>query len=289
MAEASFVMVAMDRITLLPEIQVRCRTHEDTVKEYTEHLNNDGEFDPIHLFVDTEARNLLADGWHRLMAHAAANRKMIKAIIHEDDPENAIKNAIEYGIEHTASHGLPPSSEDKRKMVAMALKNWPKRSDKSLSRLCRVSPNLVKKIREKGFTPNEARKKREPKAEPVSMAVVPEAAPRTRPQEIEPVAGLEEAQQKLRGSETSPLMERVKTLATWVREGRMDFPDIREVFETKEVIPMLVPKNVAAVRLVLKKGDPVDLIVSGFRVKSGVVELSVTAEDLRAALTPVAA
>lgn len=291
-----FTMLSIAKITLLPELQVRCRVSEDKVREYTEYLNSGGEFDPVHVFVDAEGRNLLADGWHRIYAHQAAEREKIPVVLHEEDPDNALKNALEFAIDKNASHGLPPSPEDKRRMVALALKADKKRSDRAIARLCRVSPTLVAKIREKGFTPNEPRKKAAPgksngeaAANPTSDTVSAPAE-RTRPQEIEPVAGVEEAQARLAASssETSPLMERVRTLERWVREGSLDFPDIREIFSTRESVPVMVPRNVTAVSLVTE-AEPISLIVTGFRVKSGVIELAVSMQNLMDAADSVMA
>lgn len=281
--------VPLDKIATVRELQIRCKADDDTIREYLQVLEDGGEMEPIELFVNSDGQNLLGDGWHRMFAYTAAKRHTIPAYVDDSDPKNAYANALERALQNTR-HGKKTSQEDNRRATALALKEWPRLSDKAISRKCGVSPSLVAKIREKGFSPNQPRLKRK-KPDADTPVAVNTGKPITRPQEVEPVGSLPEveaARETIRGHATpaDSNTARVKQVTLWKEQGLLDFPDIREIFETDKVVPALLPKQPDTVLLVVKGRNKIDLPVTGVRVKDGVLEIALTAEAAERAFRP---
>lgn len=267
-------MVSLEEITLLPEIQVRIRINDDQVKEYTAQINDGVDFDRIILVADKEGRKLLADGWHRYMAYVAAERKKIPAEVIEDHLADAIPTAIEIALRENCKHGLRMSLEDRRKAAFIAVKTFPRRSDKALGQLCGVSPALVSKIREKGVTEPAPRKKRE-----TTVSEHKRALPGQNDTTQEPAEALTGHR------ETSPLMERVRTVKGWIEQGSMDFPTMAEMFETETHRPVLLPKQPEYVVFDWGGGRSTKVPVHGARVHKGDVQLAVKRDEVREAFT----
>lgn len=281
--------IPLDKIVMVRDLQIRCRTDDATIKEYHQILEDGGELEPIEIFVDSDDKKLLGDGWHRVFAYTSAQRKTIPAYQDKDDPKNAYANALERACRNTR-HGLKTTAEDKRRCTALCLQQWPKRSDRSIARLSGVSPALVAKIREKGFSPNEPRKKKA-KPDTDTPVAVNTGNPITQPQEVEPVGSLPEveaARETIRGhaAPADSNTARVKQVTLWKEQGLLDFPDIREIFETDKVVPALLPKQPETVLLVVKGRNKIDLPVTGIRVKDGVLEIALTAEAAERAFRP---
>lgn len=267
-----FVMRDIDKIVLLPEIQVRCEVDAATVVKYAGMVKDGVEFDPLDVYVDDQERYLLGDGWHRLLAYQSNGFQKVKVILHDQDPKNAIRNAIQRALEKNGRHGLNMTREDKRKAVSVALQHFREQSDRALGQMCGVSPGLVAHIREHGL--EQKQKKKAPVvAQPEIVKPVLEAKTTTPPVAV--------SQQHPEPARISPLEERLRTVATWVREGSLDFPDLRELFETKAAAPMMVPRNVIVVRIIVPDREPIELPVRGLRVGKGdVVEIAATMESL---------
>lgn len=264
---APYKMLALDKIVMLPEIQIRVKTSPEQIAEYTAMVKDEVDFEPIEVFVDGDGRHILGDGWHRVFAYTAAERKSIPAIIHDDDPDNALDNAFIRALGNTCRHGLRMSTEEKRRATAITLKRFPRKSNKEIARLCGVSSGLVEKIRAKGYTANEPRKKSEPKSAPAENH-------RTKPQDVEPV-GTPADRPISDAPQENPTDERIKTLKDWKRADLIDFPDIVEIFETRDQRPILAPKNpLHFMAKFSEEGDAVAVPITGFRIKGKQIEIA---------------
>lgn len=285
----SALRVKIDDIVFIQDLQIRTKVNTDKVEEYRQMIVDGVDFDYVDLFVNSDGQKLLGDGWHRVLATKASGAATIMARVDDSDPKTAYERALDCALRNT-HNGLNCTQEDKRRATALALKQWPKGSDRFIARKSGVSPALVAKIREKGFSPNQPRKKKE-KPEGVEVAVNT-GKPITKPQQVDPVGSLAEveaAREGLRGN-AAPVNSntaRVKQVQQWKDQGFLDFPDIRELFETEEVVPALLPKRPGTVLLVVKNRNDIDLPVEAVRVKGGVLQICITAEAAEAAFRPV--
>jgi hypothetical protein len=108
---------------------------------------------PVTVFFDGAAY-WLADGFHRVAAHAALGRSEIKAEAHQ----GARRDAILFSTGANAQHGLPRSNEDKRGAVLTLLRDleWTGWSNGKIAAACRVSDDLVRKLRASLSPPERA-------------------------------------------------------------------------------------------------------------------------------------
>ena len=122
--------------------QVRAGLNETTVTDYAEALADGAKFPPVVVFHDGR-RHLAADGFHRI--HAA--RKIGATHIECDVRRGSKMDALKFALGCNAHHGLRRTNADKRHAVAMALKEFPKLSDRALAEMCLVGHDLVSEIR----------------------------------------------------------------------------------------------------------------------------------------------
>lgn len=233
MAEKAFKMIPIGAITILPDIQVRIKVNDSQVEGYTAALKDDVDMDPIDLFEDKDGRMILGDGMHRWLAYGAAKREKIPANVHDENPEDAISEALEFSIRRNCHHGLMMSSEDKRRAVALALsdKIIKRKSDRSVAQLCGVSPSLVTKIRANPSKATEPRKKpttKKEKAEKPAPATKSAPVSRKGPEFVE----------------DNPVQERFKMLKEWKEAGYLDWPVVANMFSTKTHTATLQPNKV---------------------------------------------
>ena len=88
-------------------------------------------------------RYCIADGWHRFYAVRELGRPVISAIVHVGGRHEALK----FALGANAAHGLRRTNKDKRKAVEIALREYPKLSNRAIADLCRVSHVMVNDIR----------------------------------------------------------------------------------------------------------------------------------------------
>ena len=140
----------MSDIELDDQIQPRVEQKEEVILEYAENLANGAEFPPVDVFYDGETY-WLADGFHRYQAYALENRDTIPAIIYKGGRREAIIHAAGAN----ATHGVPRSNADKRRVVGNMLKDpeFNIESDNTIAEWCKVSQPFVSKMR-KEFTYN---------------------------------------------------------------------------------------------------------------------------------------
>ncbi len=239
-------MVAIADIVILDELQTRLRVSEKHVDEIAKAMDDGSEVPAVDLFEDTEGRSLLADGWHRVLAATKIGRAKIEAVIHKDSPETAMTDALLFSIERNGRHGLNWTVEDRKKAVAMALKDkvLRRKSDKFLAQKCGCSPGLVAKIRENG---GEAPAKKTPAKK------APEQQPAPAPaRKREPTPAQDANASAVAGEETlaPPVMaggsrhdQAVQTLKDWVSSGVLEWADIKAVLmqDDPKCTPLRMP------------------------------------------------
>lgn len=138
------IEVSIFDIELDDQIQPRVEKKEEVIFGYSEDLANGAEFPPVDVFYDGETY-WLADGFHRYAAYSLEGRDTIPAKIHE----GGRREAIIFAAGANATHGIPRSNADKRRVVGNMLKDpeFNVESDNTIAEWCKVSQPFVSKIR----------------------------------------------------------------------------------------------------------------------------------------------
>jgi hypothetical protein len=141
-----------------PDVQPREIIDPATVDAYAERMREGDQFPPVDVFGDGD-EYILAEGYHRFRAAMAAKRKTIEARIHP----GSTREAMLFAAGANATHGLPRSSADKRRVVQWFLRDpeWSEWSSNEIARRCGVGHKLVDTIRaEWSLAPGASDKKR---------------------------------------------------------------------------------------------------------------------------------
>jgi len=118
--------------------------NKDTVAEYAEAMKAGTAFPPIIVYQDGE--NIYpGDGTHRIEACRKLGLTTIKAVIHQ----GTARDAILFAVGANTEHGLRRTNADKRKAVAILLRDqeWCKWSNSKIAQICSVSDDLVAIVR----------------------------------------------------------------------------------------------------------------------------------------------
>lgn len=134
--------VRLDSIDLDVSIQCRASIDTGTVNEYAEAMTAGDKFPPIALF-GTEKRSWIGDGWQRVLAARQIGLHTIDADLHSGGRIAALKHALGANIRH----GLRRSNADKRRCVEIALREFPKLSNRAIAEMCGVDKNTVEAVR----------------------------------------------------------------------------------------------------------------------------------------------
>lgn len=128
-----------------PTLQPRERINQTTVVDYAEELKNGAIFPAVIVF-RIAAKDYLAVGWHRLLAHVEAKRKFIDAEVRT----GTFQDAIACAAGDNAKHGLPRTNGDKRRAVRMFLIDdvLRKLPDGEIAAACHVHRNSVRQWRQ---------------------------------------------------------------------------------------------------------------------------------------------
>lgn len=123
--------------------QSREEINEETVKEYYDFIEDEGDLPPVTVFFDGLSY-YLADGYHRILAYQRAERAYIDATL----KGGTLRDAVQYSLGANAEHGLPRSAADKRKAVLTCLNDdlWSELSAREIARLCKVSHTFVSEV-----------------------------------------------------------------------------------------------------------------------------------------------
>lgn len=131
--------------------QPRLEIRMDVVEEYAASLRAGADLPPVVVFEDDENRLWLADGWHRLMAHEAAELEEMWAEIYTGQTR---RDALLYAVGANHAHGLRRTNADKRRAVETLLRDpeWSAWSDRAIAEACRVTHPFVAQVREQVVT-----------------------------------------------------------------------------------------------------------------------------------------
>src|SRR5437763_1395157 len=98
MTAAQETALALDRITVDTDVQIRDRNDGETVRQYMEILD---QLPPVAVFDLGEGTLLLADGFHRVEAAQRLGREEVRAEVREGTREEA----LEFAVLPNAHHG----------------------------------------------------------------------------------------------------------------------------------------------------------------------------------------
>ena len=134
----------IDVIRIDGETQSRTKIHQNVVDDYAEKMAEGAVFPAPIVFFDGK-EYWLADGFHRYHA----TRKNKKASLSCDVINGTVRDALFYSFGANATHGLPPSYEDRVQSAnrMLADSEWGRRSDREIGRHCGLSHPTVAKLR----------------------------------------------------------------------------------------------------------------------------------------------
>ena len=134
-----------EKIEATKATQVRTTLDKRVVDAYREELESGAIFPPLTVFAEKGSeRYILADGFHRLYAAIHAGREEVDIELHE----GGMHDALMFALGANAQHGLRRTNADKRRAVAMALKD-PEislRTQQEIADICRVTTRTVRRI-----------------------------------------------------------------------------------------------------------------------------------------------
>jgi ParB-like chromosome segregation protein Spo0J len=153
----------------------RCFRESGVNKEHVELLAElDGRWPPVLV---RRADQLVVDGIHRVMAARLLGLRWIEVEWFDGDPDDAL---LEF-VRRNASHGLPLTLRERKRVASRLLCTHPDWSDRRLAGLCAISPKTVATLRTtadgrpNGQTPHSdsgSRVGRDDRARPVNRAAM---------------------------------------------------------------------------------------------------------------------
>ncbi|MBP9032629.1 MAG: ParB N-terminal domain-containing protein [Pseudomonadales bacterium] len=145
--------IRIDRIRLDGGTQSRAAMNEQAIADYAEALTEGATLPPITVYFDGECY-WPSDGFHRIAAHKRIGALEIACEI----VQGTRRDAVEASCRANATHGLPRTWDDKRRVVQLMLddEDWSQWSNRKIARACAVSPWLVDKMRPTSHLPVQA-------------------------------------------------------------------------------------------------------------------------------------
>jgi hypothetical protein len=137
------IELRMDEIIVEEALQCRAKLNEATVKRYAELMKEDLQCLPAPTVIKIGQQYFLVDGFHRCAAAQRLNLRNLPVNVRI----GTRADAIAWSVKENASHGLPLTYEDKKRAIALLLKELPDPSDRSLAELCGASHTWVGKVR----------------------------------------------------------------------------------------------------------------------------------------------
>jgi len=122
--------------------QSRAAISEQTVADYAERMIAGDRFPPVVVF-HQDGDFVLADGFHRLRARRLAKFETIDVEVLQGTRLDALK----FSLSANHQHGLRRTNEDKRHAIGIALREFPKWSDRAIADLVGVSHPSVAAVR----------------------------------------------------------------------------------------------------------------------------------------------
>ena len=108
--------------------QSRAALSDETVSDYAEAMQLGAEFPPIVVFHDGSA-HWLADGFHRVFAAIRNGADSISAIVRQ----GAREDALWFALGANRENGIRPTRGDVRHAVELALRTWPKKTQREIA------------------------------------------------------------------------------------------------------------------------------------------------------------
>jgi len=133
-------------LTFDPELQIRVRIDDERIVQYAECMTTEEEmqaFPPVEIFYDG-LKYWLADGHHRRAAAEKAGHSKIWAIIKSGTHDDALWAAIIAN----GKQGFGLTREDKKRAIEIAVKKWPKKSNRVLALAVGCDERTIRRIRE---------------------------------------------------------------------------------------------------------------------------------------------
>ena len=134
--------ISLEAIDIYGGTQARLKTTDEAVESYADEMSQGTVFPPIVVYYDG-ATHWLADGFHRFLAAKRIERAAILADVHEGGRTDALRHALGAN----ATNGVCRTNADKRNAIEIALEEWPDRANPVIAEICRVSPDLVRRVR----------------------------------------------------------------------------------------------------------------------------------------------
>lgn len=135
--------VPLESINIYGGTQARLKTTDEAVESYADEMTQGAVFPPIVVFYDG-ATHWLADGFHRFLAAKRIERTAILAEVREGGRTDALRHALGAN----ATNGVCRTNADKRNAIEIALEEWPDRANPVIAEICRVSADLVRRVRQ---------------------------------------------------------------------------------------------------------------------------------------------
>lgn len=122
---------------------VRDEMREDTITEYGLAAKAKSKLPPLVVFDTGKTGMIVADGFHRYFGfeRQGINETLCEVV------KGSREDAIKYALGANTEHGLRRTNADKRRVVEVGLKEFPKLSDRGLAEICKVSNTFVGEIR----------------------------------------------------------------------------------------------------------------------------------------------
>ena len=138
--------VNLNCIKIDSNLQQRVKLDKSVIEEYAEAFINGATFPPITIWYCTDKnKTYLVDGFHRVKA---AKKAGIDELPYTEK-SGTYREAKFFSLGVNATHGLPRSNADKRKVVTTLLQDpeWSQLSNNAISKQCGVSHQFVNNLR----------------------------------------------------------------------------------------------------------------------------------------------
>lgn len=181
----------IEQIEATTATQVRVKLNKDVIELYEKDITNGADMPPVEVYCESGSeRYILADGFHRLLAHVNAGVEEIAVDVKEGGMAEALLAALGANTEH----GLRRSNADKVHAVEMCLKDpaLSQRTQAEIADICRVHINTVQRVATKQVAPKG---KNTPKVDPKDPT--PEDHRPTKPAPTQQEVELEEVRAAL--------------------------------------------------------------------------------------------
>ncbi|MDE0767731.1 MAG: hypothetical protein OSB19_05010 [Opitutaceae bacterium] len=134
--------LSLEDIDIFSGTQTRVSTNDEAVEAYAEAMKLGAEFPPVVVFFDG-AKHYLADGFHRYLAAKKIEEPKLAAEVNEGTRGDALIHALG----SNATNGVYRTNADKRNAAEIALEEWTDHSNAYLADICKVSIELVRRVR----------------------------------------------------------------------------------------------------------------------------------------------